>query len=151
MDDDKIIVYESFIDPINANIVKGLLDSYGIECFLSDENMVTLNAMYSSAVGGVKLHVFEKDINRISDILKSQNIEPETVFSNEKENGNIACPNCKSTNVGFGGSVKKKFGLWNVVIFSIISVLAFISYPLTSRRVYHCFDCDHEFKKIDQL
>lgn len=151
MNDDKIVVYETFMDPINANIVKGLLDSYGIECFLSDENMVTLNAMYSSAVGGVKLHVFEKDIEKINNLLKSQNIEPETEFPNEKEGENVVCPNCKSTNVSFGSSLKKKFGLWNAVIFSVISVLAFISYPLTSRRVYHCFDCNHEFKKNSNI
>lgn len=151
MDDDKIVVYETFMDPINANIVKGLLGSYGIECFLTDENMVTLNAMYSSAVGGVKLNVFEKDIEQINNLLKSQNIESDAGFSNEKEDGGVSCPNCKSTNVSFGGSVKKKFGLWSVVIFSLISVLAFISYPFTSRRVYHCFDCNHEFKKIEQL
>jgi len=147
MDDDKIVVYESFIDPINAYIVKGLLESYGIECFLSDENMVTLNAMYSSAVGGVKLHVFEKDIERIYNLLKSQNIEPESELSVEKEEGKNICPNCKSTNVGFGGSIRKKFGLWSVILFSAISIFAFISYPFTQRKVYHCFDCNHEFNK----
>lgn len=146
MSDDKIVVYETFTDPINANIVKGLLGSYGIECFLSDENMVTLNAMYSSAIGGVKLHVFEKDIEQINNLLNSQNIEPNTEFSVDKEEGKIICPNCKSTNVGFGGSIRKKFGLWSAILFSAISIFAFISYPFTQRKVYHCFDCNHEYK-----
>lgn len=50
MDTDKIVVYQTFSDPIDANIVKGLLDAHGIKCYLSDENIVTLNPLYSNAV-----------------------------------------------------------------------------------------------------
>jgi hypothetical protein len=147
MNTDNIVVYESFIDPIKANVVKGLLDSYGIECFLSDENMVTLNAMYSQAIGGVKLNVFEKDIDRINTLLKAENIETETFPSGEKDEIGMVCPKCNSTNVGYGGSVKKKFGLWSALIFSLISIFVFVSYPFTQRKAYHCFECDHELRK----
>lgn len=147
MKDDKIVVYQSYLDPINANIVKGLLDSYGIECFLSDENIVTLNAMYSSVVGGVKLNVFEKDIDRINTLLKAENMNTETDLPGEKEKSGTICPKCKSANVSYGGSVKKKFSLWSAVIFSMISKFAFIGYPFYQRKAFHCFDCNHEFQK----
>jgi DNA-directed RNA polymerase subunit RPC12/RpoP len=147
METDKIVVYKTFIDPNNAHIVKGLLDSYGIECFLSDENMVTLNAMYSSAVGGVKLNVFEKDLNRISAILESENMTEEETTESEKEESEITCPICHSANIAFGGSVKRKFGLSTVVIFSVITSFLLMVYPFSLRKVYHCFDCGHEFKK----
>jgi hypothetical protein len=147
MNTDNIVVYESFIDPIKANVVKGLLDSYGIECFLSDENMVTLNAMYSQAIGGVKLNVFEKDIDRINTLLKAENIDPETCSKGEKEDVGTVCPKCNSSNVAFGGSVKQKFGLSNVLIFSFITSLFLMVYPFKMRKVYRCFNCDHEFKK----
>jgi hypothetical protein len=147
MKEDKIVVYQSYIDPINANIVKGLLDSYGIECFLTDENMSTLYSQYSPAIGGVKLNVFEKDIERINSLLSAENMEPETCISSEKEENGTLCPKCNSINVGYGGSVNKKFGLWSAVVFSLISVCAMISYPFYQRKAFHCFDCDHEFKK----
>lgn len=147
MTDDKIVVYETFIDPINANIVKGLLDSYGIECFLTDENMVTLNAMYSSAVGGVKLNVFEKDIYRISSILESENMDQEVATESVNDESKIKCPKCNSANVAFGGSVKRKFGFSVALIFSIITSLFLMVYPFKMRKVHHCFDCGHEFKK----
>jgi len=147
MNEDKIVVYETFTEPINAHIVKGLLNSYGIECFLSDELMVTLNVMYGPAIGWIKLHVFEKDVDRIQAILKSQNKEPEPDQSIENEVSPIVCPKCNSSNVSYGGSVKKKFALWNALLFSIITMFAFITYPITLRKVYHCFDCNHEFKK----
>ncbi len=146
MNTDKIIVFRTFVDPIKANIVKGLLDSYGIECFLSDENIVTLNAMYSNAIGGVKLNVFEKDLDRIVSILASENIvqvsEPES-----EEKDKIFCPNCHSSNVVFGDSVNKKFGMSTAVIFSFIISFLFAIYPFFARKRFHCFDCGHEFMK----
>ena len=147
MDEDKIVVYKTFTDPNNAHIVKGLLDSYGIECFLSDENIVTLNAMYSLAVGGVKLNVFEKDLDRISEILESENGAADEAMENENEEAKIICPHCHSSNVSFGGSVKKKFGFSTVVIFSVITSFLLMVYPFRMRKVYHCFGCGHEFKK----
>lgn len=151
METDKIVVYKTFTDPNNAHIVKGLLDSYGIECFLSDENIVTLNAMYSSAVGGVKLNVFEKDLNRISAILESENVTEEETTESEIEESKITCPICHSANVAFGGSVKRKFGLSTVVIFSVITSFLLMVYPFSLRKAYHCFDCGHEFKKQKKL
>ncbi len=142
MDLDKIVVYQAFIDPIYANIVKGILDSCGIECFLSDENMVTLNALYSPAVGGVKLHVFEKDIGQITALLQSQNIVDEPEIPAEKEDNKIFCPVCHSENVGYGGSINRKFNYWHVFISFLLMI-----YPIAMRKAYHCFDCDHEFKK----
>ena len=147
MDDDKIVVYETFPEPIQANIVKGLLNSYGIECFLSDELMVTLNVMYGPAIGGVKLHVFEKDVDRINAILKSENSEPEPDQSIENEVSKTICPHCHSSNVSYGTSMKKKFGLWIALLFSFIIMIPFRCYPFTTRKAYHCFDCNHEFNK----
>ncbi len=142
MDADKIVVYQSFIDPINANIVKGLLDSYSIECFLSDEYMVTLNALYSPAVGGVKLNVFEKDIDQITAILQSQIILDDTGIAAEIEDNKVYCPVCHSENVSYGGSINRKFNGWHVFISFLLMM-----YPIAMRKAYHCFDCNHEFKK----
>ena len=147
MNDDKIVVYESFTEPIKAHIVKGLLNSYGIECFLSDELMVTLNGNFSPAIGGVKLQVFEKDIDRINVLLKSENSDPEPEQSIENEDSKIVCPKCHSFNVSYGTSVKKKFGLWIALLFSFIIMIPFRSYPFTTRKAYHCFDCNSEFNK----
>lgn len=143
MNTDKIVVFQRFTDPIKANIVKGLLDSYGIECFLSDENIVTLNALFSNAVGGVKLNIFEKDTDRISAILQSENIPAETEPFSEEGKNKVNCPNCLSANVSYGGSVKRKFGYRDIFLSFLLMI-----YPFTMRKAYHCFDCGHEFKKV---
>lgn len=142
LNQDKIIVYQTFTDPINAHIIKGVLDANGIECFISDENIIAVNLLYAQAVGGVKLNVFEKDIPRINSLLNSGITNAETEVEENSENS-IICPRCHSNNVAYGGSVKKKFGLWNMILPFLLMV-----YPFTMRKAYHCFNCDHEFRKV---
>ena len=140
--EDKIVVYQSFTDPIKAHIVKGLLVSCGIECFLSDVNMITVNLMYSQALGGVKLNVFERDIETINNLLGAEQIEAVTDFSSNMDESGIYCPQCHSANVSYGGSVNRKFGYRHLFIPLLLGL-----YPCTMRTAYHCFDCHHEFKK----
>lgn len=142
LNQDKIIVYQTFTDPINAHIIKGVLDANGIECFISDENIIAVNLLYAQAVGGVKLNVFEKEIPRINSLLNSGITNAETEVEENSENC-IICPRCHSNNVAYGGSVKKKFGLWNMILPFLLMV-----YPFTMRKAYHCFNCDHEFRKV---
>lgn len=142
MNNDRIVVFQTFSDGLQANIVKGLLCSHGIECFLSDENIVTLNALYDVAVGGIKLNVFEKDIARICEILQAENMLPKADSSEANQAKQMTCPKCQSRNVGYGGSVKRKFGYFDVIIPFLLMI-----YPFSMRKVYHCFDCGSEFKK----
>ena len=141
-DDDKIVIFQTYTDPINAHIVKGLLESNGIRCFLTDENIITVNTLYAQAVGGVKLNVFEKDIQIINVILASE-VPVQELAGEDKSAVGIVCPNCHSLNVAYGGSVKRKFTIWNIVI-----AFVFMIYPFYMRKAFHCFDCDYEFKKV---
>jgi hypothetical protein len=70
---DKIIVFETFYNPIEANIVKTRLIDAGIQCFLSDEN-IGGQLGYNQAIGGVKLHLFEKDAEIARSILSEEEI-----------------------------------------------------------------------------
>lgn len=52
-----------------AMILKGRLESEGIEVFIRDNNIVDANPFYSNAVGGVKLFVREEDFETACEIL----------------------------------------------------------------------------------
>jgi hypothetical protein len=147
MNTDNIVVYKTFVDPTNANIIKGLLESYEIECFLSDENMTGMYSPFTPAIGGVKLNVFEKDISRINSILNAENSYPENL-STENEEVIINCPKCQSTNVSPGNLSKKKFRFWIMFILSAISFNPLFSQPINKQKAYHCFDCDNDFEKV---
>lgn len=53
-----------------ANMECNVLKENGIECFLSDENIVQLYPMFSSPFSGIRLHLFEKDKDSAEKILQ---------------------------------------------------------------------------------
>lgn len=134
---DKIIVLTTFYNPIEANIVKARLLDSGVQCFLSDENSITLNPLYTQAYGGVRLHVFEKDIPMAKSILQDENVQ---LPDEETEPGVEVCPSCGSNHVGYVQATKKRFGLLTMIV-----SFALMIYPFHVKKTYHCFDCEHEF------
>jgi hypothetical protein len=65
----KTVILRRFNTPIEANIVKGLLESNGIFCFLQDEHSIGINPLYNLALGGVKLIVSSEDEERANEVL----------------------------------------------------------------------------------
>lgn len=66
---EKIIIYSSFDNVIEANIAKTKLDAYGIPCFLTEENFTNLYPIRNDIFPGVRLHIFEKDFDQTKEIL----------------------------------------------------------------------------------
>jgi len=136
---DKIIAFETFYNPIEANIVKARLLDSGVQCFLSDENTITINPLYTQALGGVKLHLFEKDVELAKSILQGE--EGEIPLTEEAETATIAvCPSCGSANVGYVQATKKRFGILTMIVSLLLAI-----YPFHARKAYHCFNCQNEF------
>ncbi|HCM76769.1 MAG TPA: hypothetical protein DIS90_10330 [Cytophagales bacterium] len=69
--DEKIIVYQTYDNSIQASLVKTKLDAYGIPCFLSEENFGSIFPFKNQSFGGVRLHIFETDKLRVEEILIS--------------------------------------------------------------------------------
>jgi hypothetical protein len=57
----KLVTVATFMFPQEAYILKGKLESQGIQSFIEDEYIVTMMWLYSTAVGGVKLKVRESN------------------------------------------------------------------------------------------
>ncbi|MOA23468.1 hypothetical protein D3C78_1440910 [compost metagenome] len=146
---DKIVVFETYYNPIEANIIKSRLMDSGVQCFLSDENMITINPLYTQALGGIKLHLFEKDVNTARSILQDEDVQialgEATVDVPESQNDDIqsdqVCPNCGSSNVGYVQATKKRFSILTMIVSFLLLV-----YPFTAKKTNHCFDCGYEFE-----
>ena len=123
--EDKIIVFDSYDTVMAANLVKTKLDAYGIPCFLSDENFVGLYPIRNELFPGVRLHIFEKDRERVKEILIEQQhtVETETFH----------CPHCGSQNV------KTEQARESLVKSLISSVL--LGLFLHPKKTYLCQDC----------
>lgn len=129
---DKIIVYTAFDTTVEANLAKTKLDAYGIPCFLSDENFVNLYPIRNEVFPGTRLHIFESDAARVSELL---NETPKL-----ETDGEIQCPVCKSKKVSLVTSRKGWFA-W--LLASILFAL------IPQKRVFHCIICGTEFDYKD--
>ena len=138
--EDKIIVHSTYYNPIEANIIKTRLEDSGIPCFLTDENVATLNGLYNQAIGGVKLNVFERDVARINALLAEVPLEAEPEIASTAED-KIVCEVCGSDNVSYGQATQKRFSWWVTVLSVFLMV-----YPFKANKCYHCYTCGHEFK-----
>lgn len=60
-------------------LVKSMLESEGIPCFTKDELTIQIQPLLSIPLGGIKLQVFESDVDRALNILHESGylIEPE--------------------------------------------------------------------------
>jgi DNA-directed RNA polymerase subunit RPC12/RpoP len=119
-----IVVFGAFNSLIEANIVKSKLDAYGIPCFLSEENVTFLTTPILS--GGIRLHIFEEDRERVSEIMVNDNLQK------NEDDDLISCPNCRSKrilNVSRDGFDPAKV----------------VKYLLQLSKRHYCLDCEAEF------
>ncbi len=69
----KIIVYRTFENPVEANIILTRLKDAGFDCFLSGENTMNLGFLFDSALSYIPLHIFENDLQAIEEFLAEAN------------------------------------------------------------------------------
>ncbi len=132
-----LILLKTLDDGISAHILKTRLESEGIQCFIHDENIVTLNPLYNFAVGGVKLKVNEVDLERAVNVLKE--IE-ETPYTDDEEE-DICCPKCQSTELYADfKSMKNPAG-----VLAAITSFLLVVFPFYYKSVYRCKKCGTEF------
>ena len=148
---DKIVVFETYYNPIEANIVKERLLDSGIQCFLTDENTITINPLYNQAIGGVKLHLFEYDLEAAKRIVDDQNTQTllddevagfgdQSDLISEEMKSDKTCPKCGSDQVGYVQATKNRFSIITMII-----SLGLAIYPFNAKKTHHCFNCGNEF------
>ena len=67
-----IVTLRQFLTVQEAVMAKSILDSAGIESFLADENVISMNWLWSNALGGVKLQVRKTDVADASELLEQK-------------------------------------------------------------------------------
>ncbi len=123
-------ILKRFDSPVEANIVKGLLESNEIFCFLQDEHSIGINPLYANALGGIKLMVRVEDEAQAEEIL---------LASNTEYKAKTVCLQCGSQEVHFVTEKKNKVN-WFTVFLSMILVS-----PIYVKKKYECSSCKHVF------
>ena len=135
----ELITVKVFDNSIEAHILKSRLESEGIDCFIFDDNMVSLNPLYNVTLGGIKLKVRAVDVEQVNTIID----QIDSLKSVDDNDQIIKCPNCDSTDLYTGyKSMKGTKG----ILSAIVSFL-FMVFPIYYKTVYKCKVCGDEFRR----
>jgi DNA-directed RNA polymerase subunit RPC12/RpoP len=121
---------ETFTNYIDAHIIMGRLQDAGINCWLRDENIVTINPIWTQATGGIKLMVAEDQLNDAKNLMADYRAERRQKYT---------CPYCGSGNIELISSNREKMN-W---LGFLLGLIAF-DYALAV-KTWRCFDCQKEF------
>jgi hypothetical protein len=120
--DQKFYTLGAFEYVADVQIIKGRLESEGIQVFLKDENTLNTDPLISSAIGGVKLQVYSKDRQKATAIY-----DEIRNYALDKNNKPVICPNCKAQK--------------SEVYYSRKGVLNKL-FPFFERKKYKCTVCN---------
>ena len=117
----------SFDNYMYANILLNRLKDQGFDCYLKDENTVTIDPLLSPAIGGMKLMVHEAEAARAKAFLDQ--VEAEFLAT-------VACPKCGQRTIqALTKTIKPKN-----FIAALLSQL-FVGSVEQEERIYRCSNC----------
>lgn len=127
------LTFQTFDNYVEANLVLHRYLNEGIDCYLKDENTVTLNPAFMQAIGGIKLCVREDFIEKAQALYQQIRNEIKAM---------VVCNTCGSNNVQYINQSSPSN--WLYAIFgSLIG-----DFALKGKQVYKCFNCKNEFETI---
>lgn len=98
---DQLVTVATYMQPLEARVPLTRLEAPGIESFLADENLVTVNWTWSNAVGGVKLQVLGESAPRARELLAlPASTDGASPTDDDASDASGACPECGSNRVG---------------------------------------------------
>jgi hypothetical protein len=138
----RITTFESYYDPMLAQIIYTKLRANRIQCFIADENILWAKPYFNQMLGGVKIRVFEKDIEKCKNILaaKAEAAVQDDTGINDELATDITCMYCGSNQVRRGIATIFKFHLPSLL------VSVFLGAPFYFCNCWHCFHCHREFE-----
>jgi len=97
-----LVTIETYMNPLEAHIARGLLESEGIPATLGSEHHVWASWHFAQALGGVRLQVPAEYAHRARDVLGRQRRgEFQAALENEQEIEEARCGLCGSTDLRF--------------------------------------------------
>jgi predicted RNA-binding Zn-ribbon protein involved in translation (DUF1610 family) len=126
------ILINAYTNYVDAHIARGVLEEEGINCWLKDENTLTIDPILTNAVGGIKLMVARSQAQRAADILNQLRKEARAA---------VTCPKCGSHNIE-EVSTPRKTSNWLTALLTF----GLGDYAVAPDKVNHCFDCGCEFE-----
>ena len=143
---DTWITLITFTLPQDAHQARAYLNSMGIETIMTDELTAQVHNFYSTAMGGVKIKIREKDAEEGLKLLKhggyiqeeSEQIDVESIYY-RFEADRTRCPYCQSDHIGRRNDPNPLIVLVYLLLGAIFPIF---------RRTYVCYDCNKNWRFI---
>jgi len=130
---DQLVTIGSYSTSYEASLVRGELEAFDIDATLADENTVSINWLWSNALGGVKVQVPESEVAEALGILGTER-------SDEPDEPDVpratVCPGCGSSHTRYFLDKRGTFLTWLVLGVPVM--------PAISKRV--CDDCGRKWR-----
>jgi len=134
---DQFVTVATFYKPVEAHLARTRLESEGIVCFVTDEQLVQVNWLFPHT-GRVKLKVLEEEVRRARDVLRPR---PRLVVVADEDaqipKGELICPRCRSFDV--------YYHRFNKRVADLVSVFFGFLLPWLSRK-WVCKQCGYQWK-----
>ena len=133
-----LVTVRTFTNPWDAYIVKGRLESEGISVFIANEHHIWVNWPLSNALGGVKVKVPTKQLERAEKIIELHMVGGYADFDNEKKiKEENVCPNCGLTEYSSHYPIPK-------LLLVIITLGIAIIFPIRASK-HKCLQCQQRW------
>jgi hypothetical protein len=141
---ENIIVLDSYYEPVAAHLARTKLEAAGIPCFLTNENLVSLNRMYSPVAGGVRLHVYQRDAAQAAEVLREppvmQAVPGGLAEPAQRPAATTTCPRCGSADVTTTVPAEPaNAASW------LATLLVRLRHYFAQGQVHHCFHCGLDY------
>jgi transposase-like protein len=134
-----LVTLSSYRDPIDAELAKARLDGAGIPAIVVDQYLISVQWLYSGAIGGVKIKVDESDLEIARAVLREN--RSADLLSIPESQAPLAdgdrCPMCGSSEIGISRVQR-----------NVAAISLGIGIPLVAwRHRWICKACDHSWKR----
>lgn len=140
---ENIIVLGSYYEPVAAHLARTKLEAAGIPCFLTNENLASLNRMYSPVAGGVRLHVYQRDAAQATEVLREPPVMqavPGGLATAKSAAPATTCPRCGSHEVASDVVEEPTSAAsW------LATLLGRLRRHFLQGRAHHCFNCGLDY------
>jgi hypothetical protein len=128
------VAVRSYDNYIPANMMLQRLEDEGIKAYLQDEHTVTIDPILTNAIGGIKLMVYQDQLERAMQLISS---------FEQAYNQAVVCPQCQSTNMQFISQPNNAKNWLTAIVTWFLG-----SYALSYKKVYKCSDCGYESESM---
>lgn len=70
--DDRLVVFNSYVNDADAYIAKGVLQTNGVPCIINNEIFSSVYPVGLAPWGSIKLLIFRRDMEKAIQIMKSK-------------------------------------------------------------------------------